>query len=94
MKEINPYQQEHDEFFTAIRKDTPINDTEWAAKSSMMTIMGRMAAHSGQMIQWDDALQSDLSILPEKFAWDADPPVLPGPDGLYPIPIPGHTKVM
>ncbi|MEK6479755.1 Gfo/Idh/MocA family oxidoreductase [Catalinimonas sp. 4WD22] len=94
LKEINPYQQEHDEFFAAIRKGTPINDTEWAAKSSMMTIMGRMAAHSGQMIQWDEALQSDLSILPERFAWDADPPVLPGPDGLYPIPVPGQTKVL
>lgn len=94
MKEVNPYQQEHDEFFGAIRKGTLINDTEWAANSSMMTIMGRMAAHSGQMIQWDDAFNSELSLLPDKFAWDADPPVLPGPDGNYPIPIPGQTKVM
>jgi hypothetical protein len=94
IKEVNPYQQEHDEFFAAIRSGTPINDTEWGAKSTMTAIMGRMAAHSGQMIEWDEALNAEVSILPEKFAWDADPPVLPGPDGNYPIPIPGQTKVL
>lgn len=94
LKEVNPYQQEHDELFAAIRKGTPINDTEWGAKSTMTTLMGRMAVHSGQMIAWDDALNSEVSLLPEKFAWDADPPVLPGPDGNYPVPIPGQTKVL
>jgi predicted dehydrogenase len=94
IKEVNPYQQEHDELFAAIRSGTPINDTEWGAKSTMTTLMGRMAAHSGLMIEWDEALNSEVSILPEKFAWDADPPVLPGPDGNYPVPIPGQTKVL
>lgn len=94
LKDINPYQQEHDELFAAIRNGTPINDTEWGAKSTMTTLMGRMAVHSGQMIEWDEALNSEVSLLPEKFAWDADPPVLPGPDGNYPIPIPGQTKVL
>jgi hypothetical protein len=60
----------------------------------MTTLMGRMAVHSGQMIGWDEALNSEVSLLPEKFAWDADPPVLPGPDGNYPVPIPGQTKVL
>ena len=94
IKDENPYQLEHDELFAAIRNGTPINDTEWAAKSTMTTIMGRMAAHSGQMIEWDDAIHSELSVLPERFAWDADPPVLPGPDGNYPVPIPGQTNVL
>lgn len=94
MKEINPYQQEHDELFAAIHNDTPINDTEWGAKSTMTTIMGRMAAHSGQMIQWDEAINSELSLMPERLAWDAKPPTLPGEDGNYPVPVPGKTKVL
>ncbi len=94
IKEENPYQIEHDELFAAIRNGTPINDTEWGAKSTMTTLMGRMAVHSGQMLEWNDALNSEVSLLPEKFAWDADPPVLPGPDGNYPAPVPGQTKVL
>jgi len=92
--DVNPYQQEHDELFASIRNSKPINDTEWGAKSTMTTLMGRMAAHSGQMIQWDEALNSNISLLPKTFSWDAAPPVLPGPDGNYPIPVPGQTKVL
>lgn len=94
MKEVNPYQQEHDELFAAIRNGTPVNDTAWGAKSTMTTIMGRMAAHSGQMIQWDEAINSELSLMPERFAWDANPPTVPGEDGNYPVPVPGKTKVL
>lgn len=94
MKEVNPYQQEHDELFAAITSGKPINDTEWGAKSTMTTIMGRMAAHSGQMIQWEEALNSELSLMPDRLAWDAMPPTVPGEDGTYPIPVPGKTKVL
>jgi myo-inositol 2-dehydrogenase / D-chiro-inositol 1-dehydrogenase len=90
----NPYQIEHDKFFAAIRNNTPMNDTEWGALSTMTTIMGRMAAHSGKMITWEEALKSELSILPKQFSWDAAPPVKPDANGHYPIPVPGQTQVM
>jgi myo-inositol 2-dehydrogenase / D-chiro-inositol 1-dehydrogenase len=90
----NPYQIEHDKFFTAIRNNTPMNDTEWGALSTMTTIMGRMAAHSGKMIEWDEALKSELSILPARFSWDAEPPVKPDKNGIYPLPVPGQAQVM
>lgn len=90
----NPYQQEHDEFFNAIRKDLPYNEAEYGAKSTMTAIMGRMAAYSGKVVEWDAALNSNLSLAPDIKTLDDAPPVLPGADGLYPIPIAGKTVAL
>jgi myo-inositol 2-dehydrogenase/D-chiro-inositol 1-dehydrogenase len=90
----NPYQVEHDELFAAIRNGKVINDAEYGAKSTMTAIMGRMATYSGQVITWDEALKSDISLAPERYAFNATPPVTPGPDGFYPVPTPGKTKVI
>ena len=80
--------------FAAIRNDTPHNEAEYAAFSTMTAILGRMATYSGNEVLWKDALQSQVSLAPGSYAWDANPPVLPGPDGRYPVPIPGATKVL
>lgn len=88
----NPYQLEHDKFFESIRTGKLINDTEWGAKSTMATIMGRMAAHSGQVIEWDTALKSDISIVPQKLSWDAQPPSMPDQNGNYPVPVAGVAQ--
>ncbi|OJV21362.1 MAG: dehydrogenase [Dyadobacter sp. 50-39] len=91
----NPYQVEHDELFAAIAKgEYKFADAENGAKSTMTSIMGRMATYSGKMIKWDEALNSDINLFPDKLAWDASPKVLPGPDGLYPVAIPGKTQVI
>jgi predicted dehydrogenase len=90
----NAYQIEHDKLFEAIRNNTPLNDTEWAAMSTMTAIMGRMAAHSGKLVEWNDAFNSDLTLLPKRFAWDAEPPVLPDKNGFYPFPIPGISPIL
>jgi hypothetical protein len=60
----------------------------------MTTIMGRMATYSGQMIEWDKALNSGLSLQPKVYDFNAPPPVLPNDEGLYPAAIPGQTKYM
>lgn len=91
----NPYQQEHDELFAAIAAgEYKFSDAENGAKSTMTSILGRMATYSGQVVEWDEAMKSDLSIMPQTFAWDANPPIVPGEDGYYPVPVPGVTKVM
>lgn len=91
--ENNPYQTEHDELFEAIAKGKYVfDDTEIGAKSTMTSIMGRMATYSGQVIEWDKALNSGISLMPEKFDFNALPPVLPNDDGYYPIAIPGKTR--
>ncbi len=90
----NPYQVEHDVFFHSILNETPRNDTEWGAKSTLTTIMGRMAMHSGQIMNLDDVLKSKRSLLPEKFTWDTKMPDMPDESGNYLIPMPGVTNVM
>ena len=91
--ENNPYQTEHDELFAAIAKgEYKFADAENGAKSTMTSIMGRMATYSGQKIEWDKAINSGLDIHPKVYDWDAMPPILPNADGFYPIAIPGVTK--
>lgn len=91
----NPYQVEHDELFEAIAKgEYKFADAENGAKSTLTSIMGRMATYSGKVIKWDDALNSNINLFPEKLAWDALPKLLPGSDGYYPVAVPGKTIVV
>lgn len=91
----NPYQVEHDELFEAIAKgEYKFADAENGAKSTLTSIMGRMATYSGKVIKWEDALNSNISLFPEKLAWDALPKLLPGSDGYYPVAVPGKTIVV
>lgn len=91
---VNPYQAEHDALFAAIRNNTPHNEADYGAQSTMTAILGRMATYSGKEVHLKEALQSQVALVPSRYAWDANPPVLPGPDGRYPVPIPGVTKVL
>jgi predicted dehydrogenase len=90
----NPYQQEHDDFFHAIRHDLPCHEADYGAKSTLTAIMGRMAAYSGKIVEWDAALHSNLSLAPEIRSLDDPPPVLPDRDGLYAIPVAGKTVAL
>jgi predicted dehydrogenase len=56
----NMYQVEHDELFASIRSGKPINNGWWMAQSSLLAVMGRMAAYTGQEVTWDGALNSDF----------------------------------
>ena len=86
----NPYQQEHDELFASIRNGGVISDVENAAKSTLTAIMGRMATYTGQVIEWDDAMNSDEVLVPDEIDWDSTPPVQPDDDDNYPVPRPGQ----
>jgi predicted dehydrogenase len=63
------YQQEHNELFASIRSGKLINDGDWMAHSTMMAIMGRMAAYTGQEISWDQALNSQEKLVPDQLDW-------------------------
>jgi myo-inositol 2-dehydrogenase/D-chiro-inositol 1-dehydrogenase len=93
-KPIDPYEQEHMDLQDAILANKPYNEAEYGAHSTMTSIMGRMATYSGQEIKWEDAINSKISVMPEKFDFNADPPTMPDADGKYPIPTPGVTKVI
>ncbi len=92
-KENNPYQTEHDELFAAIgKKEYKFDDTENGAKSTMTAILGRLATYTGQVVEFDKALNSGMSIMPTKFDFNALPPLLPDANGNYPVAIPGVTN--
>jgi predicted dehydrogenase len=89
----NPYQVEHDELFAAIAKGQYLfADAENGAKSTMTSILGRMATYSGQIVEWDKAINSGIDLAPKSYAWDATPPILPNSDGYYAVAVPGVTK--
>jgi hypothetical protein len=81
----NLYQQEHDELFASIRNGKPINNGEYMAHSTLLAIMGRMAAYTGQEVTWKMALASKEDLTPPKYDWSV---ALPDP----PISLPGVTK--
>jgi predicted dehydrogenase len=86
----NPYRQEHVELFEAVAKgEYKFNNAEYGAYSSLTGIIGRLACYTGKVIKWDQALQSNIDLLPEVFSWEANPKVMPDENGLYKVAIPG-----
>ena len=81
---VNMYQQEHNELFASIRKGEPINDGEWMMQSTMMSILGRMAAYTGQTITWEQAMNSKERLGPETYSW--------GEVAMPEVAIPGRHK--
>lgn len=91
--ENNPYQTEHDELFAAIAKgEYKFADAEMGAKSTMTSILGRLATYSGQIVEWDAALNSGLDLQPKTYDWSALPPIVPNKEGFYAVATPGVTK--
>jgi myo-inositol 2-dehydrogenase / D-chiro-inositol 1-dehydrogenase len=88
------HQLEHDHLFAALLEGRPYNEGDYGASSTMTAILGRLASYSGQLIRWDDALNSQVDLCPESLEWDAETKVKPGPDGLYACAMPGITKVI
>ena len=90
------HQQEHHDLFADLRAGRLPNEGEYGALSSMTAIFGRMATYSGQMLNWDECLNSQVVVSPvEKYtSFDDKPPVAPLPEGGYALPVPGKTKVV
>ena len=79
------YQNEHDALFASIRKGEPINDGDRMAHSTMLGILGLLAAYTGQRITWQQAMESEIDFAPDDLAWDASFEAAP-------LPVPGETK--
>ena len=89
--EKNPYQLEWDDFLAAIQTDTPYNEVERGVMASAVTSMGRMAAHTGQVVTLDGFLEHDHEFAPdiEKLTLESPSPLPADENGKYPIPYPG-----
>ncbi|MCF6310939.1 MAG: Gfo/Idh/MocA family oxidoreductase [Verrucomicrobiales bacterium] len=81
----NMYQVEHNELFASIRSGNFINDGDRMINSTMLGIMARIAAHSGQSVTWEQALNSGEDLGPDEPAWG---------DSFKPnsVPMPGKSK--
>ena len=90
----NPYHAEWQLLLDAIRQDRPHNEARRAGEAEVAALMGRMATHTGQLVTWDQALNSDFQFIADidNMTFDTPAPIHDGPDGLYPCPQPGLTK--
>jgi len=84
----DPYQTQHNELFASIRNGKPMNDGNLMANSTMIAILGRMVAYSGQTLEWDQAMTSNKILGPamDQLSWDSK---YKGPE----VAMPGITKV-
>jgi predicted dehydrogenase len=90
----DPYQNEWNDLVDAIRNDKPYNEAKRGAEASLVTSMGRMAAHTGQVITYEQILNCEHEFAPDvdKLTMDSPAPLQAGPDGRYPVPQPGIVK--
>ena len=90
-QEPNPYQLEWDHLIEAIRGDKPYNEAKRGAEASLVTSMGRMAAHTGRVVTYEEMLNCEQEFAPgiDKLTMDSRAPLQVGPDGKYPVPQPG-----
>ncbi len=63
------YDVEHQELFAGIRQGRHINNGEYMSYSTLLAIMGREACYTGQTITWDQALNSETRLGPDKYEW-------------------------
>ena len=79
------YRIEHEHLFKSIREGSPINNGDYMTNSTMIAIMGRMCAYSGQTMTWDECFNSDVTLGPAEYAWgDVEEPA---------VAIPGKTEL-
>jgi predicted dehydrogenase len=89
--EVSPYQWEWDDLMDAIRNDKPYNEVKRGAEASLVASMGRMAAHTGQIITYDQMLNCPHEFAPDvdKLTMDGPAPLRMDANGRYPVPEPG-----
>lgn len=89
--EKSPYQLEWDHLIDAIREYKPYNEVKRGVEASLVTSMGRMAAHTGQVVTWDDILNGDHEFAPEvdRLTLNGPAPLQVAHNGKYAFPLPG-----
>ena len=88
----NMYDVEHKEMFAAIRAGKTVNNSNYMFTSTMLATLAQMVCYTGQEITWEQAMQSKLTFLLPRYAWDATAPVKPEANGQYATAMPGLTQ--
>jgi len=89
--ETNPYVNEWNDLIEAIREDKPYNEVPRGVQATVVSSMGRWAAHTGQEITYEQMLNDPHEYAPNiaTMTLDGPAPVMPDANGRYPIPQPG-----
>ncbi len=92
--EKSPYQLEWDDLIDAIRNGRAYNEARRGTVASLVTSMGRMAAHTGQVVTYDQMLNAQHEFAPtvDGLTMNSAAPLVAGPDGKYPVPAPGQKE--
>jgi hypothetical protein len=87
----DPYQSEWDDLTEAIRNNQPYNEVKRGVEASLVQCLGRMAAHTGQEITFEDMCNCEHEFAPglDKLTSDSPAPLQADAAGRYPVPQPG-----
>ena len=89
-----PYVQEHRDLIKSIREGEPLNEARNLAESTMVAIMGRISAYTGQIVRWSDLTKNekspwyDLTLKPSALDFEQGTVVAPQENV---IPLPGEA---
>jgi predicted dehydrogenase len=93
-QKLGGHNEEQVALFNALRKGERIDSGNYVSKSTMLAVLGQIAAYTGKMISWQELYNSKFVFkpVPEECVAGMSPPVVPAENGSYPVPIPGqHT---
>ncbi|MBI5386891.1 MAG: Gfo/Idh/MocA family oxidoreductase [Verrucomicrobia bacterium] len=92
----DPYQIEHNALFASIRSGNPVNNGDYMVDSTMTGVMGQISCYTGKEITWEQITKSDFAYppKPEDCHDGMESPTKPGPNGSYPVFVPGKTKLI
>jgi hypothetical protein len=92
----NAYDLEHVALFQAIRSGKPLNNGDYMVRSTLITLMGQFSCNTGKQVTWEQINASDFYYSPksEDCRADMEAPVKPDKDGIYPVYVPGETKLL
>jgi hypothetical protein len=87
----DPYLNEWNDLVEAIVKDQPYNEVKSGVYASLVSSLGRKAAHTGQELTLEEFLNSEKEYAPgaDKWTMDSPAPLVADANGRYPIPEPG-----
>jgi hypothetical protein len=86
------HQQEQHDLIEALMRGEVYNEGEYGAKSTFTAILGREACYSAKVLTWDELWNKGSNLSPgiDDYTLESEPPVVLGPDGEYPVPVPGE----
>ena len=86
-----PYVQEHRDLIKSIRTGEPLNEARNLAESTLVAIMSRISAYTGQIVKWSDLTKNtesplyNLTLTPRAQDFEAGTVTAP-PENAIPLP--------